>query len=269
MRNEMPNCTLGQLISDIEGSERNYNDTLRTADRIEARDGHNLAATWWRTQAEIFRFQRDPVQYPGIDRIEALCDEFGTGLTSENVRKLRGRLCAKLGVGTTDANAMTLEAVADALGLKEDAGTVGNAALQSTPSEDLAAYNAEDQPWWTPLPHTGDVPSRELVSFAENVDVVLITATDPEIEAVLRVLKPCDGERAVLKGFVEQETYYVGLFGSCVTAATKCRTGSLDSGAAILATNHAQKVWRQRPLQTKDRRRAHRVPDHLLRAPAS
>lgn len=112
--------------------------------------------------------------------------------------------------------------------------------------EDLPAYKAEEQPWGTPLPATRDVVSDELVSLAGEIDLVIITATDPEVEAVLRRLEPYPRRRAILKGFVEQETYYLGRFGSCLAAVTKCRMGSLDSGAATLATQHAQRVWRPR-----------------------
>ena len=114
---EAPSYSLGQLILELESSERAYRDNLRTADRVEAKDGHNLQSTWWRIAAGALLFQSDPARYPGIDRIEALCDEWGTGLTGENVRRLRGKLCSKLGVGVTEANAMTLNAVAAALGL--------------------------------------------------------------------------------------------------------------------------------------------------------
>ena len=92
------------------------------------------------------------------------------------------------------------------------------------------------------------MPSDELVSLAGEIDIVLVTATDPEVEAVLRLLKPYPRQRAILKGFVEQETYYLGRFGACLAAVTKCRTGSLDSGAATLATQHAQRVWRPKAL---------------------
>jgi nucleoside phosphorylase len=71
-----------------------------------------------------------------------------------------------------------------------------------------------------------------------------VTATDPEVESVLRLLEPHPRQRAILKGFVEHETYYLGRFGVCLAAVTKCRMGSLDPGAATLATQHAQRVWR-------------------------
>jgi nucleoside phosphorylase len=92
------------------------------------------------------------------------------------------------------------------------------------------------------------VSSGELVSLAGEIDIVIITATDPEVEAVLRRLEPYPRRRAILKGFVEQETYYLGRFGGYLAAVTKCRMGSLDSGSATLATQHAKRVWRPRAI---------------------
>src|SRR2546421_12711366 len=124
MNTKLPPYTLGQLILELESSERAYQDNLRTANRVEAKDGHNLSSTWWRIQAAALLFQADPARQPGIDRIEALCDEWGTGLRAENVRRLRGKLCGQLGLGVTEANAMTLDAVAD--GLRTGAAAVKN-----------------------------------------------------------------------------------------------------------------------------------------------
>jgi nucleoside phosphorylase len=118
----------------------------------------------------------------------------------------------------------------------------------TNPVEDLPTYKAEEQPWWAPLPRAKDVSSQELISLAGEIDVVLITATDTELEAVLRKLERYPRRQTVLKGFAEQETYYLGKFGACVAAVTKCRMGSLDSGGATLATEHAQRVWRPRAI---------------------
>jgi nucleoside phosphorylase len=110
----------------------------------------------------------------------------------------------------------------------------------------LPPYRAEEQPWSTPLPTARDLRSEDLIALADEIDIVLITATDPELEAVLRCLEPYPRRRAVLKGFVEQETYYLGKFGGCLAAVTQCRMGSLDPGSATHATGHAQQVWRPR-----------------------
>jgi nucleoside phosphorylase len=425
MAHETLPYNLGELILELEGSQQADAENRCNAERIAARDG-SISAAIFQASADALKWQPDPVRIPGIDRIEALCDEWGTGLTAENVRKLRGRLCGKLGVGTTEANALSLDAVADVLAPKahrshepavrsetgggsgmlpqellrardaavecvreamalyeaasygritpadaaekliqlqatiqaarpliqavsrllprhppfrisyaqrkilgrnahemgielawamckdcwyaadpacpppgegggppdeqfnpnairnnpdgsfgylvivplppeaselvveigreaEDAApgtetaSPGSAASGPAPGdEELPAYKGEDQPWFTRLPTTKAVQSAELVSLANEIDLVLITATDPELEAVLRLLEPYPRRRAILKGFVEQETFYLGKFGSCLAAVTKCRMGSLDSGAATLATQHAQRVWKPR-----------------------
>ena len=42
---------------------------------------------------------------PGIDRIEALVNEaYGTKLTAESIRRLRGTVCRLLNCGTQDAD---------------------------------------------------------------------------------------------------------------------------------------------------------------------
>jgi nucleoside phosphorylase len=88
--------------------------------------------------------------------------------------------------------------------------------------------------------------SDKLTSLAEKIDIVLFTAAEPEFEAVLRYLESFPMRNAILKGFAEQETYYLGKFGSCLAAVTKCRMGSFESGSATLATEHALRVWRPR-----------------------
>lgn len=107
-QNALVPYTLGQLVRDLEGSERAYQANLRTAQKKEVESP--AEAIWWHAQASALRFMPDPARMPGIDRLEALCDEeWGNGLTAENIRKLRGRLCSKLGIGITEADAVTLE----------------------------------------------------------------------------------------------------------------------------------------------------------------
>jgi nucleoside phosphorylase len=130
----------------------------------------------------------------------------------------------------------------------QEESEVGPPTARPTAAVDLPAYKIEEQPWCTPLPETRDLSSEELVSQASQIDVVVITATDTEIEAVLRRLQPLRRRRAILKGAFEQETYYLGRFGSCRAAVTKCRMGSLDSGGATLATEHAQRIWRPKAI---------------------
>lgn len=120
------------------------------------------------------------------------------------------------------------------------------ARAHSLPDTDLPPYEVEHQNWHTEIPKPEHVSSNHLISFADKVDVVLVTVNDTEIQAVLRCLDPIQVGQAVLKGAVEQGTYYLGRFGTSVAAVTKCRMGSLGSSAAMLATQHAIRVWRPR-----------------------
>ncbi|MGP0067233.1 MAG: hypothetical protein ACLQGP_27020 [Isosphaeraceae bacterium] len=113
---------------------------------------------------------------------------------------------------------------------------------------DLPPYRLEDQTWHGALPDLADTSADELHSLAAQIDIVLFTATDIELHAALRRLDPLAGRREVLKGFAEQETYYLGTFGSCKVAVTKCRMGSVGSGSAELATQHAIRVWGPRAI---------------------
>jgi nucleoside phosphorylase len=122
----------------------------------------------------------------------------------------------------------------------------GDAGAHQSVVEDLPPYTTEEQPWFTPLPIPRELRSEELTALANDIDLVIITATDIELEAVLRLLQPYPRRKAILKGFAGQETYYLGQFGSCLAAVTRCRMGSLDSGSATLATQHAKRVWRPR-----------------------
>jgi hypothetical protein len=109
--------TLGQLIRALEGSDNAYQANLRTAQRKETESP--AEAVWWHVQASALKFVPDPARMPGIDRLEALCDEeWGSGLTAENVRKLRGRLCSRQAIGTAEVDAMTLHSVVDAFLLR-------------------------------------------------------------------------------------------------------------------------------------------------------
>lgn len=115
-------------------------------------------------------------------------------------------------------------------------------------ADDLKPYEKEKQAWWTEIPDTKEVAEADLLSFAEEIDVVLITAVEVERDAVLRLLKPLPGKKKILMGFIGPETYYLGKFGAVNAVVTKCRPGSLESGAAILATNDATRLWRPRAI---------------------
>jgi nucleoside phosphorylase/DNA-binding response OmpR family regulator len=109
--------------------------------------------------------------------------------------------------------------------------------------EDLH-YSAEDQPWFLlEFPKTSEIGENQADQFQGKINLVLITATEVELKASVRLLKPFPGRKRILKLCVGPETYYLGKFGAYITAVTKCRIGAINEGSVILATEQAQRIW--------------------------
>jgi nucleoside phosphorylase len=235
-----PPFTVGQLLALLENTRENV-----TVIRLLWKIADNTPVGWhWAVR------EASASELPEADRLEILCEERfeGTGLTAQNVRRLRAELARRRKCSPSEVDFLTLAQMADNLTAASAESKLTREGDRPDAVQDLAAYKFEEQPWWTPLPPTKNVRTEELASFAGEIDIVLITATDPELEAVLRHLEPYPRRKAVLKVFAEQETYYLGKFGASLAAVTKCRMGSLDSGGATLATEHAQRVWRPRAI---------------------
>ncbi|MFB2875305.1 hypothetical protein [Floridanema aerugineum] len=59
-----------------------------------------------------------------------------------------------------------------------------------TPDEEVE-YQIEEQDWYAPsLPATKEIAKEEIERLKNEVDIVIVTATNVEIEAVMRLLKP-------------------------------------------------------------------------------
>ncbi|WP_165227599.1 5'-methylthioadenosine/S-adenosylhomocysteine nucleosidase family protein [Aquisphaera insulae] len=116
------------------------------------------------------------------------------------------------------------------------------------PVLELPFYLAEDQPWHGALPEVREAAFKDLISQVGQIDLILFTVTDIELHAALRLVEPLPRRKFVQKGFVQQETYYLGRLGTCNMAVTKCRMGSVGSGSAELATQHAIQIWRPRAI---------------------
>lgn len=81
-----------------------------------------------------------------------------------------------------------------------------------------------------------------------EIDIVLLTATDIELNAVLDKMKSYPGKKGKFKIFEGPETYYAGKFGAFAAIATKCRMGAIGEGSVILATEQAQRIWKPRAI---------------------
>lgn len=113
-----------------------------------------------------------------------------------------------------------------------------------TSEEEVVEYQIEEQDWYTPsFPATKEITKEEIERLKNEVDIVIVTATDVEIKAVMRLLKSFPKRKNVLQAFIGPETYYVGRFGEYKTVVTKCRMGASGEGAATLATAEALRLW--------------------------
>jgi nucleoside phosphorylase len=116
------------------------------------------------------------------------------------------------------------------------------------PVDTLPEYKVEEQPWWGSVPATKELRADQLTGLSNGIDVVIMTATEVERDAVLRRLSPFPARRNVVTGFVGPETYFVGRFGEFNAVVTKCRMGSAGPGSATLAADQAQRIWRPRAI---------------------
>ncbi len=111
-------------------------------------------------------------------------------------------------------------------------------------TSDPLEYNIEDQPWYLPIfPQTAEIDQMQIDALKKEIDVVIFTATDIELKAVIRFLEVYPRRKSVLRAFIGPETYYIGKFGAYRTVVTRCRMGSVSEGSVILATQQAQHVW--------------------------
>lgn len=114
---------------------------------------------------------------------------------------------------------------------------------------DQLNYVLEEQPWYAPdFPQTMEIEQKQIRALKAEIDVVIMTATEVELRAVMHLLEPYPDRGQVLMAFEGPETYYLGTFGSYRAAVTKCRMGSIGEGSVILAASEAQRVWKPRAI---------------------
>lgn len=115
--------------------------------------------------------------------------------------------------------------------------------------EDGLVYTPDDQPWYiAEFPAIQEIDSSQIEVIRNEIDIVLITATEEELSAVMRLLRPYPRRRKILKTPIGPETYYLGKFGNFRTVVTKCRMGAIDQGSVILATDQAMREWKPRAI---------------------
>ncbi len=74
----------------------------------------------------------------------------------------------------------------------------------------------------------------------KNISFLLVTAAEPEKKAVLKVMRPMEGETEFIKAVGENMSYEIGVLGKYSVAHVHCENqGSIKEGAAILTTQEA------------------------------
>jgi nucleoside phosphorylase len=84
-----------------------------------------------------------------------------------------------------------------------------------------------------------DLGSAEMKAAAGNVDVLLLTVTDTEREAMLDSLRPYPGRSEVLEGAISETTYRFGQFGRYCAAHVECTMGGGGRQGATLTAHDA------------------------------
>lgn len=73
-----------------------------------------------------------------------------------------------------------------------------------------------------------------------KISFLLVTAAKPEKEAVLKAMRPLEGETELITAVGKNQSYDVGIFGKYSVAHVFCENqGSIKEGAAILTTHEA------------------------------
>lgn len=111
----------------------------------------------------------------------------------------------------------------------------------------LPPYRVEDQPWCVDgQPQIEVVPHSVLGDLSDQVDVVLIVATETELDAALVLMTPFLGKASLLKVNIEKATYYLGLLGAARTALTLSAMGSSGRDGSMMTTSQALRAWAPR-----------------------
>jgi nucleoside phosphorylase/tetratricopeptide (TPR) repeat protein len=88
-----------------------------------------------------------------------------------------------------------------------------------------------------------EIDLKQHLYLKSEIDIVLLTATDIELNAVRAMMEFYPKKRKKFTVIEGQETYYVGKFGAFKAVVTKCRMGTIGATAATLSTDRALRIW--------------------------
>lgn len=111
-------------------------------------------------------------------------------------------------------------------------------------SVDDSIYVIHEQPWYPKaFPSVVDITDSEALQYRNSIDVVLMTVTEVELFAVMRLLAPLSDMNNIAQVSIGNETYYLGEFGKHRAVVTSSRMGSTITGSATHATDRACRNW--------------------------
>ena len=122
-------------------------------------------------------------------------------------------------------------------------------AIEESDEDKALVYEAKEQPWFPAVfPALDEFKPEQMGRFREQVDVVIMVATEVELRAALNRLEPYPRRKNILRAFVGAETYYLGKFGAYRTAVTRCGMGSGGERGSTLATPEAIRTWQPKAI---------------------
>ena len=101
---------------------------------------------------------------------------------------------------------------------------------------------------WKTRCRVKSVPKNRFLSAVGDCPMLILTAAKPELDAVLGYLRPASRGRDVLRGFIGQETYYVGRYGKEGTVVTMCGMGAIGRDSVILASQQAVTLFKPKAM---------------------
>ncbi|MCA9999309.1 MAG: hypothetical protein KDE56_26285 [Anaerolineales bacterium] len=135
------------------------------------------------------------------------------------------------------------------LGVTIDVADAEPAQAEEEDDEEQLEYVAEDQPWYPArFLAVDEVDDGQLARLQQEIEVVLMVATEGELRAVLNQLESYPRRRRILRTYIGAETYYLGKFGVYKTAVTRCGMGGGGERGSTLATPEAIRNWRPRAI---------------------
>ncbi len=118
-------------------------------------------------------------------------------------------------------------------------GQVGGRFAQEIREGSRCLFSHVPSTSFAPPPRFEDVSPEELKALLPQVDVVLLTTTEVERQALYEALKPFPGRAGLIEGALHNNTYRLGQFGRYVVAHVQSTMGSQARDGSMLTVRDA------------------------------